>query len=86
MGEHWEYHVYWWDHQRESWHGLRGSPGIKAMLAAMGAERWELVSVTESPQTGYTFFFKRPAEPVVPAPGTPGTDGAAAVASSPSIA
>jgi len=56
------------------------------MLAAMGAERWELVSVTESPQTGYTFFFKRPAEPVVPAPGMPGTDGAAAVASSPSIA
>ncbi|HUI04164.1 MAG TPA: hypothetical protein VLZ77_11525 [Acidimicrobiales bacterium] len=84
MGEHWEYQVYWWDHQRESWHGLRGSPGIKAMLAAMGTERWELVSVTETAQTGYTFFFKRPAPPVATAPGPASADGAA-VAASPSV-
>ena len=28
----------------------------------MGAEGWELVTVTETAQTGYTFFFKRPGE------------------------
>ena len=70
MASLWEYHVYWWS-RRDTWEGKADGPGIKAMLSAMGAAAWELVSVTETPQTGYTFFFKRPmhgAAPEQPAP------------------
>jgi hypothetical protein len=59
MTQAWEHRVHWWD-RSETWYGKRGSDGLKAMLAAMGAAGWELVSVTETAQTGYTFFFKRP--------------------------
>ena len=59
--ERWEHRVYWWD-RWESWQGKRGAAGIRAMLAATGAAGWELVSVTETAETGYTFFFKRPME------------------------
>lgn len=59
--QQWEHHVYWWD-RNTSWNGHRGPQGIKAMLQAKGSWGWELVAVTESPQTGYSFFFKRPIE------------------------
>jgi hypothetical protein len=35
------------------------------MLQAKGSGGWELVAVTESPHTGYSFFFKRPVEVLV---------------------
>jgi hypothetical protein len=65
MTQQWEHHVYWWN-QRESWNGQQGAQGIKTMLRAKGAEGWELVAVTETPSTGYSFFFKRPLEVAVP--------------------
>ena len=61
VGQLWEHHIYWWG-RGESWQGKTGAPGMKAMLTAMGATGWELVSVTENPQTGYTLFFKRPTQ------------------------
>ncbi len=63
--QQWEHHVYWWD-RNTSWSGHRGAQGIKAMLQAKGSGGWELVAVTETPRTGYSFFFKRPVEVAVP--------------------
>jgi hypothetical protein len=59
MTQRWEHRVYWWG-RAETWQGRTGADGLKTMLTSMGAGGWELVSVTETAQTGYTCFFKRP--------------------------
>jgi hypothetical protein len=61
MGQQWEHHVFWWNLSTR-WGGKKGSPGIRAMLQARGEDGWELVAVTDSPENGYTFFFKRPVQ------------------------
>ncbi len=57
----WAHDLYFWG-PASSWSGEGGSDGMVAMLAARGAEGWELAAVTEGVPGHFSFFFKRPAE------------------------